>query len=96
MSSKGSRHAKIAQATSTAVRVVRARSTRVEQRLEACEYCTSCINGGTGSVHQEHRPSLADLGCVSISLFNEHSTYHFTLIAERGELSRWRATFSTW
>ena len=64
-SSKGSRRAKIAQAASTAVRVVHARSTRVESNLEACEGCTSFINSGTGSVHQEHRPSLTNSRCVS-------------------------------
>ena len=63
-SSKDSRRAKSAQATSTAVRVVRARSIRVEYRLEACEECTSCNIGGTGSVRQEYRPSLTESGCV--------------------------------
>ena len=53
-SSKGSRRAKTAQAASTRVRVVRVRSTRVEQRLEACENCTSCINGGMSSAPQEY------------------------------------------
>ena len=32
-------------------------------------------------------------GVCPQSLFNENSTYHFTFIAERGELSRWRAKF---
>ena len=64
-SSKGSRCAKSAQAASTAVRVVRTRSIRVEYRIEACEECTSCNIGGTGSVRQEYRPSLTDSGCVS-------------------------------
>ena len=44
---------------------MRTRSTQVEERLEACEDCTSCINGGTGSVHQKHSSSLTDSGCVS-------------------------------
>ena len=39
-SSKDLRRAKSAQAASKAVQVERARSTRVEKRLEACEECT--------------------------------------------------------
>ena len=60
--------AKIAQAASVAVHVVRARSTRVEKRLEACEDCTSYNIRSTGSVRQEHRPSLTDSRCVSTKL----------------------------
>ena len=44
---------------------MRARSTRVESRLEACGECTSCNIGGTGSVGQKYRPSLTNSGCVS-------------------------------
>ena len=51
---KGPRRSKSAQAASTAVRVVHVRNTRVEQRVEACEDYTSCINGGTVSARQEH------------------------------------------
>ena len=53
-SSKDLRRAKSSQAISTVVQVVRARSTRVELRLEACEGCTSCINGGASGTRQEH------------------------------------------
>ena len=53
-SSKDLGRAKSSQAISTVVQVVRAKSTRVELRLEACEGCTSCINGGTSGARQEH------------------------------------------
>ena len=53
-SSKGSRRAEIKQAASSTEQIVRARSTRVVYRLEACEECTSCNIGGTGSVRQGH------------------------------------------
>ena len=52
--SEGPRGLEIAQAVSSAVRVVRVRSIRAELRHEACEECTSCIIGGTSSARQEH------------------------------------------
>ena len=42
------------QAASSTIQVVRARSTRVEQRLEVDGECTSCIIGGRSSAGQEH------------------------------------------
>ena len=53
-SRKGPRRSESAQAASSAVRVVHAMSTRVEQRLEACEECTSCIIVGISRGRQEH------------------------------------------
>ena len=39
---------------------------------------------------------LNKFGVCPQSLYKECSSYHFTFIAERGELSGWRATFITW
>ena len=60
--SKRSRRAKSAQAAATAVQVMRARSTRVESRHEACEECTSCINGSTSNARQEYKSRVNTRG----------------------------------
>ena len=53
-SSKGPKRSKIAQAASSAIQVVRARSTQVKQKPEACGDCTSCIIDGTSCARQEY------------------------------------------
>ena len=60
---------------------MRARSTRFEEGLEACEDCTSCNIGGTVSVHQEHRPSLTDSGGGEVSTKPVQGVKHLPLNA---------------
>ena len=61
-SSQGPRRSESVQAASMAVRLVRARSIRVESRFETCEECTSFNIGGTGSVGHENRASRTNSG----------------------------------
>ena len=87
---------------------MRARTTQVKYRLEACDDCTSCIIDGTGSARQERTGRVRARGVQRLyqlhhrwwgvypqSLHKEYSSYifHFTSIAKRGESPKWRAMF---